>query len=153
MTAPLVQLRDVRAEDLDVFFEHQIDAEAVAMAAFPPRDREAFLTHWARVLEDSGNRTRTILVAGDVAGYVACFPQHDVLNVGYWLGRPFWGRGIATAALAQLLREIPMRPLFARVAEHNVGSCRVLEKCGFVQIETILPGPEDDVTELLFRID
>ncbi len=153
MTASLVHLRDVQADDLDIFFEHQTDADALAMAAFPPRHREAFLTHWTRVLEDPGNRTWTILVAGDVAGYIACFPQHDVLNVGYWLGRPFWGRGIATAALVRLLAEVPARPLFARVAERNVGSRRVLEKCGFVQIETVPADPEDDVTELLFRID
>ena len=95
MQASHVQLRDVHTDDLDTFFEHQIDAEALAMAAFPPRDREAFLTHWTRVLEDPGNRTWTILVDGDVRGTSPCFPQHDVLNVGYWLGRPFWGRGIA----------------------------------------------------------
>ncbi len=153
MTASLVQLRDVHADDLDAFFQHQTDAEAGAMAAFPPRDRQSFLTHWARVLEDPRNRTWTVLVAGDVAGYVACFPQHDALHVAYWLGRPFWGRGIATAALAQLLDEVRARPLFARVAEHNVGSRRVLEKCGFEQIGRVPPGPHDDVTELLFRIE
>jgi RimJ/RimL family protein N-acetyltransferase len=153
MTASLVQLRDVHADDLDAFFEHQTDEEAVAMAAFPPRDREAFASHWARVLADPNNRTWTILVAGEVAGYIACFPQHDVLNVGYWLGRPYWGRGVATVALGKLLGEVPERPLFARVAEHNLGSRRVLEKCGFVQNETVPPGPDDDVTELLFRID
>ncbi len=152
MTASLVQLRGVDADDLDAFFEHQRDAEAVAMAAFPPRDREAFLSHWARVLEDPRNSTRTVLVAGHVAGYVACFPQHHALHVAYWLGRPFWGKGIATAALAQLLGEVPARPLFARVAEHNVASRRVLEKSGFVQIGTIPPAPDEDVTELLFRI-
>ena len=53
----------------------------------------------------------------------------------------------------RLLAEVPVRPLFAHVAEHNVGSHRVLEKCGFAQIETIPAGPEDEVTELLFRID
>ncbi len=152
MTGSLVQLRDVHADDLDAFFEHQTDAEAVAMAAFPPRERETFLTHWARVLEDPRNSTWTVLVAGDVAGYIACFPQDDALHIGYWLGRPFWGRGIATAALAQLLGRVPARPLFARVAEHNVGSRRVLEKCGFEQIGTVPPGPHGDVTELVFRI-
>jgi RimJ/RimL family protein N-acetyltransferase len=114
MNASLVQLRDVRADDLELFFEHQIDSEALAMVAFPPRDRDAFMTHWTRLLEDPGNRTWTIVAAGDVAGYVACFPQHDVLNVGYWLARACWGRGIATAALARLLGEVAARPLYAR---------------------------------------
>ncbi len=153
MTASLVQLRTVQPDDLDAFFEHQTDAEAGAMAAFPPRDRQSFLTHWTRVLEDPRNSTWTVLVDGDVAGYVACFPQHDVLHIAYWLGRPFWGRGIASTALAQLLGEVPARPLFARVAEHNVGSRRVLEKCGFEQVGRVPPGPDEDVPELLFRVE
>ncbi len=111
------------------------------------------MSHWARVLEDPRNSTWTVLVAGDVAGYVACFPQHDALHIAYWLGRLFWGRGIATAALAQLLGKVAARPLFARVAEHNLGSRRVLEKCGFEQIGRVPPSPDDDVTELLFRIE
>ncbi len=153
MTATLVRLRDVRAEDLDAFFEHQRDPEGVAMAAFPSRDEEAFRSHWARVLANAENRTRTIEVAGTVAGHVACFPLNDVLNVGYWLGRSFWGKGIATAALGQFLREIQARPLFAHVAVHNVGSRRVLEKCGFIPVDEEAEVGEDGVTELLFRLD
>ena len=41
------------------------------------------------------------------------------------------GRGLASAALAELLTEITERPLFARVVPHNLGSLRVLEKSGF----------------------
>ena len=52
-------------------------------------------------------------------------------EVGYWIGREFWGKGIATQALSELLRCIEMRPLYGHVAKHNIGSRRVLEKCGF----------------------
>ena len=38
---------------------------------------------------------------------------------------------MATRALSAFLREVPTRPLYAGVAEHNRASIRVLEKCGF----------------------
>jgi len=53
-------------------------------------------------------------------------------EVGYWIGREFWGKGIATRALSQFLEIEKTRPLCAYVAKHNVGSRRVLEKCGFI---------------------
>jgi len=71
--------------------------------------------------------------------------------VSYWIGREFWGRGVATAALAALVAEIKERPLHAFVPEHNVGSIRVLEKCEFVpspEHDPSIPG-EDGVCEVL----
>jgi RimJ/RimL family protein N-acetyltransferase len=56
-------------------------------------------------------------------------------EVGYWLGREFWGKGIATSALQLFLEEISERPLFAFSAHSNPASARVLQKCGFSQIE------------------
>lgn len=129
-----VLLRAVREADLPVFFEQQVDPEANVMAAFvaeDPTDREAFLAHWAKILGDESVTTMTIVVDGQVAGHIASFEQFGKPSVSYWLGRPFWGRGIATRALAELLRRISMRPLYARAAKDNLGSLRVLEKCGF----------------------
>jgi RimJ/RimL family protein N-acetyltransferase len=74
--------------------------------------------------------------------------------VSYWIGREFWGRGVATAALAALVAEVKERPLHALVAEHNVGSIRVLEKCGFVlspEHDPSIPG-EDGVREVLYAL-
>jgi RimJ/RimL family protein N-acetyltransferase len=51
--------------------------------------------------------------------------------VGYWIGRQFWRRGIASAAVAELLGQVKIRPLYAHVANHNICSKRILEKCGF----------------------
>jgi RimJ/RimL family protein N-acetyltransferase len=51
--------------------------------------------------------------------------------VGYWIGRDFWGKGIATQALSLFLTEKKTRPLYAHVVKENIGSRRVLEKCGF----------------------
>ncbi len=101
------------------------------MAAFPIRDRETFMAHWARILGDDSIIKRTILVDGRVAGNIGCFEQGGEREVGYWLGREYWGRGVATRALAAFLDQVQARPLTARVAKHNIASLRVLEKCGF----------------------
>ncbi len=70
------------------------------MAAFPARTWDAFLTHWrTRVLVDPRGRVQTVVVDGQVAGHVVRWEQDGQRLVGYWLGREFWGRGVATAAL------------------------------------------------------
>jgi RimJ/RimL family protein N-acetyltransferase len=74
-----------------------------------------------------------VLFEGCVAGNVVSWRSEGRQEVGYWLGGEWWGRGIATAALSQLLGHVPQRPLHACVAPHNAGSLRVLEKCGFVR--------------------
>jgi RimJ/RimL family protein N-acetyltransferase len=126
-----IQLRDVTEIDLPIFFEQQLDPEATEMASFPSRNRDAFMTHWNRIMADESVQIRTILFHGEVAGNIVCFEQLGEREVGYWLGREYWGKGIATQALAEFLKEIKTRPLYAHVAKHNIGSKRVLEKCGF----------------------
>ncbi len=129
--APTVTLRDVRPEDLPTLFAHQRDPEATRMAAFPTRDEDAFAAHWTRILADPDTVVRTVLVDGEVAGNVVSWATEGGREVGYWIGREHWGRGVATQALAALLVEVATRPLRAGVARHNVASRRVLEKCGF----------------------
>jgi len=129
---PDVILREVAPDDLTVFYEQHLDSESAQMAAVQPReDRQAFLDHWATNLAKEDNLARTVEVDGRVAGHVVSWKQDDGRFVGYWFGREFWGRGIATRALAAFLEEDPNRPLKALTATHNVGSKRVLEKCGF----------------------
>ena len=130
--SPVVRLRAVEAADLPIFFENQRDPVGCAMAVFPPRDREAFDAHWAKILADPVVTNRTILADGRVAGNVAVFPLLGKPTVGYWIGREFWGKGIATRGLSLLVAEVATRPLFAHVGKANTGSIRVLEKCGFV---------------------
>jgi RimJ/RimL family protein N-acetyltransferase len=126
-------LRDVIESDLPLFFEHQSDPEATAMADFPARDREAFDAHWERVLADEALTKKTIVFEGQVAGNIGSWEQDGRRLVGYWLGKEFWGKGLATKALAELIDELGTRPLYAYVAKTNAGSIRVLEKCGFVR--------------------
>ena len=126
-----VTLRDVEPADLPVFFEHQRDPVALAMAGLPGRERDAFDEHWARILADDAVHIRTIVAGDDVVGNVLSFERHGRREVGYWIGRHHWGRGIATAALVAFLGEETVRPLHAGVEPQNGGSLRVLEKCGF----------------------
>jgi len=142
-------LRDVIESDLPVFFEQQLDPVANQMAAFPARDREAFMAHWAKILADESNILKTILYGDQVAGNIVSWEQPDEgseQEVGYWLGREYWGKGIATRALAAFLEHVTARPLYAYVAKHNLASIRVLEKCGF-----IITGEEAEEVILLLR--
>jgi RimJ/RimL family protein N-acetyltransferase len=142
-------LRDVFESDLDAFFEHQREPEANEMAVFPARDRETFYAHWRRILADDSLIQRTIVDGDEVAGNIGCWPQDGRRLVGYWVGREFWGKGLATRALQELAAEVVTdRPLHAWVAATNIGSIRVLEKCGFVQVDE----HTSDVHELLFEL-
>ena len=129
-----VSLRPVHDSDLPVFFRQMNDPESLRMAAFTakdPTDRDAFDAHWKRIRAAADVLNRTILADGDVVGSVAVYGEPDEREVTYWIDRTYWGKGIATAALRDLLAEVPERPLHARVAADNAGSRRVLEKCGF----------------------
>ncbi|MDI9834042.1 GNAT family N-acetyltransferase [Streptomyces sp. KAU_LT] len=128
-----VELRQVHASDLPVFYRQLNDPEALRMAAFTPADpsdRAAFDAHWQRVLTSS-DVPRAILADGDVVGSATVYGEPGEREVMYWVDRAYWGRGIATAALRRLLEEVPERPLYARTAADNEGSLRVLLKCGF----------------------
>jgi len=127
-----VLLRDVTEDDLPIFFDHQLDPEATQMAAFSARDRQTFMAHWTKILADETITKKTILVDGHVAGNIVCFEQFGERLIGYWIGKHYWGKGVATRALAAFLGHVKTRPLYAHVAKHNIASIRVLEKCGFI---------------------
>lgn len=126
-----IELRDVREDDLPIFYEHQQDPDACWMAAFASRNWEEFTAHWKKILADPTIIKQTIIFEDQVAGNIVSFEVSSEREVGYWIGKEFWGQGIATRALAAFLGLVKARPLFAHVAKHNIGSRRVLEKCGF----------------------
>ncbi|HEY7811237.1 MAG TPA: GNAT family N-acetyltransferase [Allosphingosinicella sp.] len=131
---PNVRLRRVENQDVQRFHEHECDSAASWLAAFcpaEPPDLEPFTVNWATILAENGARTRTVLADGEVAGYITSFVQMGQPSISYWIGRHWWGRGVATKALAAFLVELTERPLYARVVKDNLGSRRVLEKNGF----------------------
>lgn len=133
-----ISLRPSTADDVEVFYEHQLEPEGIAMAAFPARDRETHFAHWDKILKDD-NILRTIVAGGEVVGNVVSWVHDGRRELGYWIGKAYWGKGIATEAVKLFLEEVPDRPLEAWVAGHNLGSIRVLEKCGFVEKERPAP--------------
>jgi RimJ/RimL family protein N-acetyltransferase len=129
-----ITLRDVIDQDLPQFYDYQLDPEANRMAAFTvenPADIGAFRTHWDKIRGSDSMAVMTILFDDEVAGHIGSFYRFGDREVTYWLGREYWGKGIATEALRRYLEYETTRPLYARVAKDNVGSIRVLEKCGF----------------------
>jgi RimJ/RimL family protein N-acetyltransferase len=145
-----VTLREVEPDDLPILFEHQNDPLAAELAAFASRDEEAFFPHWQRILADPTVHARAVLLDNRVVGNLVSFVQDGEREVGYWIARDAWGRGIATRALAQFLTEISERPLYAHVAEHNPGSRRVLEKCGFVTLGDPITADDGVVERVLW---
>jgi len=131
----VIVLREVRDEDLPVFWTHQSDPVAQQMAAVTGAhhyDRELFDRHWERVRADPDCLVRTVLDGDAVVGQAGAFGPTGEREVTYWIDRALWGRGIATAALTALLGIETVRPLYAHAVADNTGSIRVLQKCGFV---------------------
>lgn len=130
----MIELREIEDADLPIFWTHLRDPEALRIAAFTRPyhyDREAFDAHWAKILADASILPRTVLEDGAVVGNLASFGAPDEREVTYWIGPEHWGRGIATAALRLLIELDGTLPMHAQTAADNLGSIRVLEKCGF----------------------
>ena len=155
---PVVALRPIVDADLDALFAMQRDPLAVHMAAFTPddpSDRPRFDARMARIRTDPAITNRAITYDGTLAGSIACFPMEDDLEITYWIDRPLWGRGIASAALTLLLREVTARPLRARAAGDNAASLRVLQKAGFIPEATetaYAPARQAKIEETILRL-
>ena len=127
-----ILLRPTIESDLPILFQQQLDPEAVAMSAYPAKDRGEFVRHWEGILKNKNVIARTILYKEKIAGHVLCWKEGKYeQRIGYWISKEFWRRGIASAAVNELLTLVKIRPLYAEVANHNIGSRRVLEKNGF----------------------
>jgi ribosomal-protein-alanine N-acetyltransferase len=109
--------------------------------AFPhpytPQDARDFITSLRHRTPET---TFAIAVNGEAAGSVGFVLRQDVervsAEIGYWLAEPFWGRGIATDALAAITKHAiathALTRIYALPFAGNAASCRVLEKAGYV---------------------
>ena len=153
-------LREVLETDLNVLFTHWTDPEANRMAAFAPADpsdREAFDERWRRIRESDDSTALVIEVDGKVVGSISSWTNEGEREVTYWIGREHWGKGIATRALAEFLADVErIRPIQASTADDNVGSQRVLEKCGFRRVgarRAFATSRGKELDEVVFRLD
>jgi RimJ/RimL family protein N-acetyltransferase len=152
-----IRLRPVQDADLDQLFVFECDPAAVAMAAFTrpdPSDRQAFESHYRRVRADPNNMLYAIEQDGVLVGQVASFFMDGSREISYWIDPARWGQGLAGAALEAFLEVEPTRPIFARVAEHNTASRKVLTRSGFVEIgreTSYAAGVAREIVERIYR--
>jgi ribosomal-protein-alanine N-acetyltransferase len=153
-----VTLRPTDPADLGWFYRFQLDPVATYLAAFTPRvplDEAAYVAKYEAFLREPTIHMQTILVAGTIVGSIAKFEVEGKAELTYWLDRAYWGQGLATQALRTFLALEPTRPLRGRVACDNIGSQRVLEKGGFVQIGTasgFAPARQAELVEFIYQL-
>jgi RimJ/RimL family protein N-acetyltransferase len=154
-----IRLRALEDGDLDTLFEWESDPRAVRMAAFTranPSDRDAFDAHYQRVRNNPSNTLLAIDDGGQFVGTIGSFTMDGERNVTYWIASARWGQGLASQALRAFLAVELTRPLYGRVAEHNVGSAKVLTRAGFVEVRSetaFAPGFGAEVVEHTYRLD
>tara|TARA_R110000868_G_scaffold241497_1_gene496064 strand:+ start:39739 stop:40215 length:477 start_codon:yes stop_codon:yes gene_type:complete len=151
-----VELREPVDSDLDIIFPMTQDPVANQMSMVYPRSREAFEEQWNSRSGDPASVLRIILLDGEIVGRINSFTKEGETHVGYLIAQEHWGKGVMTAALTQFVGLVERRPLEARAAKSNLGSCRVLEKCGFEKIgEWDSPETERYIAcvECVYRLD
>lgn len=130
-----IQLRPIEVADLPTLYTFLCDPDGIAMAGVEPRDPDDFAAHMAKVIADPKLVALAILADGVFVGQISLFQADGLDSVGYWIGKAFWGRGIASRALEMLLERIPTRPLHATAVRANAASLRVLTRNGFRIVE------------------
>ena len=154
-----ITLRPLADGDLDELFVWESDPRAVELAAFTradPSDRAAFDAHYERVRANPENTLLVIEEDGEFAGTIGSYAMEGEREVTYWVAPARWGQGIASRALAAFLELERTRPLYGRVAEHNVGSASVLLRNGFLEVGSgtgFAPGLGREVVERIFRLE
>jgi ribosomal-protein-alanine N-acetyltransferase len=91
--------------------------------------------------KQNGAISRAVEYQGQFVGGIGILPQSGwrshLAEIGYWIAEQYWGKGIATTALAQMtdygFTSLQFRKLYACVLTPNIASMRVLAKCGYVR--------------------
>lgn len=139
-----IRLRPWRADDLDALVRHANDEQVSRGLAdrFPfPYTREDGVAFLAGHVVDLQGPVFAIEIDGEACGGIGARlgsgERRHVAELGYWLGRMHWGRGIMTRTVrtyeSWLMDEFRLYRLQATVLDFNFGSARVLQKNGFVE--------------------
>lgn len=140
-----ISLRPWNLNDLDRLIALGNDASVARFMSdlFPhPYTREAGEKFIQWTIQNCPSLIMAIMVDGEIAGSIGIHPQTDILRtnaeIGYWLGKNYWGKKIASEAVRLVVplgfAQYPqVRRIFGRVFDGNPASQRVLEKNGFVQ--------------------
>lgn len=153
-----IELRHTNPNDLETLFLFQLDEDANWLAAFTsknPSDKNAYIEKWTRLLSDEKINIRTILLKKEIVGSIAKFEMEGNAEITYWIGKEFWGKGIASNALKNFLEIERTRPIFGRIAFDNLGSKKVLENCGFSKIgieKGFANAREKEIEEFIYEL-
>ena len=153
-----IKLRPTEIEDLDTLFLFQTDTEGGYLAAFmskDPTDKTTYIDKWTKLLSNPTVNSQTIIIDKTIVGSIAKFVMEGDTEITYWIDRKFWGQGIATKALSELLTIETIRPIFGRVAFDNFASQKVLEKNGFVKVGTdkaFANARQKDIEEYIYKL-
>ncbi len=138
----MITLRTFEGRDVDFLVEYLNCEDVIEHLSciipqpYSPKDAEWWVNEGSRA-----DIVRAIEVDGVLAGCIGAHRKHaeyvKSAEIGYWLGKPYWGQGIATFALKQLIPVVfestDIVRLQAIVFEGNVASLSVLRKAGFVE--------------------
>jgi RimJ/RimL family protein N-acetyltransferase len=141
LRTPRLLLRSLRESDFDSLVTLANDYDIAAMTLRLPHpytrgDAEQFLEACSDSVR-SGHAVFAIEFDGQFAGCIGLHPNldHRRAELGYWIGKPFWGKGIATEAAREVVRwgfeEQRFNRIYAGCFSGNAASMRVLEKLGF----------------------
>ncbi|MEN8187868.1 MAG: GNAT family N-acetyltransferase [Bacteroidota bacterium] len=153
-----MELRLTNPNDLETLFLFQLDEEANRLAAFTskkPSDKNTYIEKWTRLLSDEKVNIRTILFKKEIVGSIAKFEMNGNAEITYWIGKEFWGKGIASSALKKFLEIERTRPIFGRIAFDNLGSKKVLENCQFSKIgieKGFANAREKEIEEFIYKL-
>lgn len=153
-----IALVKTEKDDLNAFFQFQLDEEANYLAAFTPKDsnnKTAYIEKYTKFLTDPTINMQTIKIDDEIVGSIAKFVRGGDAEITYWMDKKFWGKGIATTALKKFLAIENTRPIFGRVAFDNFASQRVLEKAGFMKVGTdkgFANARQTEIEEFIYKL-
>ena len=144
METERVILRPWRENDAETLFKYASDPQVGPRAGWPPhKSVEESLQIIRTVFNTEGMWAVELKETGEPIGCVGYLPAshsnlaigENQVEVGYWIARPYWGRGICTEALRRVIdhcfREKGFSVLWGDYFPENPASGRVMEKCGF----------------------
>lgn len=141
-----LRLRRVELDDAPAIQRHAGDFDVARMtAAIPHPYEDGAAEEWLKTIPDSYRHGKAVVFAitappdDDLIGTIGLtFAwEHERAEIGYWLGKPFWGRGYATEAARAVVnfafdRYASLRRVHAGAYGHNPASQRVLVKSGLM---------------------
>ncbi len=155
-----IYLKDVSEQDLSLLFEFQNDPIANNMADVPAREQAAFYRHWQQNIFANDQAIaigiwHDNVLVGHLVSWIndelATENEPEVRLIGYWIGRKYWGQGIATQALKLFLQQYITSPVYAYIDTQNQGSLKVAQANGFVDVTPQYPSLFTKDNLLIFK--